>query len=89
MVGIYFYAHELKHTCEYKGREFQIKVPYNFQNPTGYSDDPYGVTIEVGDYCHPKTGNPISVKLSEALTKLYGDNIEDAIFDEIEGNKND
>ena len=84
MVGNYFYAHDLKTTCELKGTEFEIKVPYNYQSPTGYSDDPYGVTIEVGDYCNPKTGNPISTRLSEALKKRYEDAIEDQIFDEIE-----
>lgn len=84
MVGNFLYEHDLKTPVELKGTEFEIKVPYNYQNPTGYSDDPYGVTIEVGDYCNPKTGNPISVRLSEALKELYEDTIEDLIFDEIE-----
>lgn len=84
MVGSFFYAHDFKTTCELKGTEFEIQVPYNYQNPTGYSDDPYGVTIEVGDYCNPKTNNPLSERLSVALKKLYGDAIEELIFDEIE-----
>lgn len=64
---------------EYRGREFTVDVSYYLEEPTGFSDDPWGAVPHIGNYYHPKTGKRISTRLQTALSNKSENRVLDAI----------
>tara|TARA_Y100000015_G_C2381886_1_gene85403 strand:- start:98 stop:355 length:258 start_codon:yes stop_codon:yes gene_type:complete len=81
---VQMYDNDITINVEYRGFEFPVTIHYDYDSPTGFTDDPYGGQTDIGYITRPTTLKPLSQRLTRALLKEYKQSFTESILDKEE-----